>query len=53
MMNVMQRQSGLLAVTDKPERPPKPPEHPARQVIRDALSKLANDLGEDAWKGMR
>lgn len=45
-MNIQERESGLLVATGKAPRPVPPPEHPARKVIRDALAKLSNELGE-------
>ncbi len=42
-MNFEERESGLVV----PVQPPAPePEHPARAVIRQALRKLAGELGQ-------
>lgn len=40
-MTFQERESGLLVATEKP---PAPPEHPVRAVIRDALANLAGEL---------
>lgn len=37
--------SGILVPQATAEPAPKPPEHPSRQAIRNALEKLADDLG--------
>jgi hypothetical protein len=39
---IFQRESGLLVALEKPTPPP---EHSVRQVIRDAMAKLAEELG--------
>lgn len=44
-MNIEQQKSGLLVATyGQPEPPPKPPEHPSRKVIREALAALDDSL---------
>lgn len=42
-MNYQQRESGLVVPISKPEPPP---EHPVRQVIREALAGLDERLSE-------
>lgn len=41
-MKLQERPSGLLVPATKPEPPP---EHPVRKVIREAMAKVAEELG--------
>lgn len=45
-MHLQHRASGLVVASDKPPVAVKPPEHPVRQVIRDALVSLSENLGQ-------